>query len=103
EDGIRDFHVTGVQTCALPICVLDPACGSGHFLLYAFDLLAGDPTRSFFGIYEEAWRAEAAPKSEATGRTLKEDYDSELALRRAEIGRASCRARAERRGGVVCG
>src|SRR5690606_39758493 len=23
EDGIRDFHVTGVQTCALPIsCVL---------------------------------------------------------------------------------
>src|SRR5690606_7198320 len=22
EDGIRDFHVTGVQTCALPICIL---------------------------------------------------------------------------------
>src|SRR5690606_40623145 len=22
EDGIRDFHVTGVQTCALPICVV---------------------------------------------------------------------------------
>src|SRR5690606_41181029 len=22
EDGIRDFHVTGVQTCALPICQL---------------------------------------------------------------------------------
>src|SRR5690606_41880112 len=22
EDGIRDFHVTGVQTCALPICHL---------------------------------------------------------------------------------
>src|SRR5690606_39892936 len=21
EDGIRDFHVTGVQTCALPICI----------------------------------------------------------------------------------
>src|SRR5690606_39449911 len=26
EDGIRDFHVTGVQTCALPISA--PACGS---------------------------------------------------------------------------
>src|SRR5690606_39864847 len=25
EDGIRDFHVTGVQTCALPI---SPACYS---------------------------------------------------------------------------
>src|SRR5690606_39529104 len=23
EDGIRDFHVTGVQTCALPISQLD--------------------------------------------------------------------------------
>src|SRR5690606_39781668 len=22
EDGIRDFHVTGVQTCALPILIL---------------------------------------------------------------------------------
>src|SRR5690606_40854037 len=25
EDGIRDFHVTGVQTCALPICTVDDA------------------------------------------------------------------------------
>src|SRR5690606_41518179 len=25
DDGIRDFHVTGVQTCALPIC--PPRCG----------------------------------------------------------------------------
>ena len=35
EDGIRDVAVTGVQTCALPICcpeggtVLDPFGGSG--------------------------------------------------------------------------
>src|SRR5690606_39735180 len=28
EDGIRDFHVTGVQTCALPICTV-----SDHSLL----------------------------------------------------------------------
>src|SRR6266511_2515956 len=26
EDGIRDFHVTGVQTCALPICSKRPRC-----------------------------------------------------------------------------
>src|SRR5690606_40843388 len=27
EDGIRDFHVTGVQTCALPIFLrFNPAC-----------------------------------------------------------------------------
>src|SRR5690606_40345811 len=24
EDGIRDFHVTGVQTCALPISIEGP-------------------------------------------------------------------------------
>src|SRR5476649_1222654 len=36
EDGIRDHCVTGVQTCALPICIArvlrfeasEPACGS---------------------------------------------------------------------------
>src|SRR5690606_3652315 len=36
EDGIRDFHVTGVQTCALPISAMSiptdgdqsPACGT---------------------------------------------------------------------------
>src|SRR5690606_39579174 len=26
EDGIRDFHVTGVQTCALPICGSEEDC-----------------------------------------------------------------------------
>src|SRR5690606_15405810 len=34
EDGIRDFHVTGVQTCALPICAgLDVARASGHMVV----------------------------------------------------------------------
>jgi hypothetical protein len=46
--------------------VLDPACGSGHFLLYCFDL--------FLVIYEEAWADVNAPQSEATGRTLKDEY-----------------------------
>ena len=52
--------------------VLDPACGSGHFLLYAFDLL--------LIIYEEAWDDPAAPKSAATGRTLRHDYPTLEAL-----------------------
>src|SRR5690606_40710203 len=31
EDGIRVFHVTGVQTCALPICrARPPSCGGGR-------------------------------------------------------------------------
>src|SRR5690606_8303458 len=29
EDGIRDFHVTGVQTCALPISSPSPASARG--------------------------------------------------------------------------
>src|SRR5690606_40529915 len=29
EDGIRDFHVTGVQTCALPILNATSATSSG--------------------------------------------------------------------------
>src|SRR5690606_39590994 len=30
EDGIRDFHVTGVQTCALPILAAAPTDVSGE-------------------------------------------------------------------------
>jgi hypothetical protein len=58
--------------------VLDPACGSGHFLLYAFDLL--------LAIYEEAHSDAESPKSEATGKTLAADYPSVDALRRAVPG-----------------
>jgi hypothetical protein len=56
--------------------ILDPACGSGHFLLYSFDLL--------LVIYEEAWSVQkTASKSEATGRTLRDDYPNLDDLRRA--------------------
>src|SRR5690606_29621684 len=30
EDGIRDFHVTGVQTCALPICLCSGVKWKSH-------------------------------------------------------------------------
>lgn len=58
--------------------VLDPACGSGHFLLYAFDLL--------LAIYEEAYADPDSPRSEATGHTLAEDYPSVDAFRGAVPG-----------------
>jgi hypothetical protein len=57
---------------------LDPACGSGHFLLYAFDL--------FIAIYQEAHADPESPKSEATGNTIAEDYPSIDALRNAIPG-----------------
>src|SRR5690606_39923610 len=37
EDGIRDFHVTGVQTCALPISSVraaSAAAGGGRYPCY---------------------------------------------------------------------
>lgn len=54
--------------------ILDPACGSGHFLLYCFGLLQR--------IYEEAWEDGAQPLSEVTGKKLRSDYLTIEALRR---------------------
>lgn len=58
--------------------VLDPACGSGHFLLYAFDLL--------LATYGEAYVDPESPTSEATGKTLAEDYPTLDALQKAVPG-----------------
>jgi hypothetical protein len=53
--------------------ILDPACGSGHFLLYTFDLL--------LTLYEEAWLDEGAVASTGNGHTLRADYPELAALR----------------------
>src|SRR5690606_40689440 len=37
EDGIRDFHVTGVQTCALPICATRSVDGQTQVAGLYFD------------------------------------------------------------------
>jgi hypothetical protein len=55
--------------------VLDPACGSGHFLLCAFDLL--------LTIYEEAHADPKSPRSEVTGKTLADDFATLEDLRKA--------------------
>jgi hypothetical protein len=60
------------------IKILDPACGSGHFLLYAFDLLEA--------IYEESWQDDASPPSVGTGLALREDYPELGQLYRALPG-----------------
>lgn len=55
--------------------ILDPACGSGHFLLYTFDLL--------ITIYEEAWADAGAASFKETSTQLRADYQSLDDLRRA--------------------
>src|SRR5690606_39515861 len=47
EDGIRDFHVTGVQTCALPIYVIALV-----FLLFDVELIFVFPWATVFGSRE---------------------------------------------------
>jgi len=66
--------------------ILDPACGSGHFLLYCFDLL--------LTIYEEAWHDEESPPAKdvpgpdgkSPAKALHEDYETIDALREAVPG-----------------
>src|SRR5690606_39973170 len=42
EDGIRDFHVTGVQTCALPICALNKKGVAAFVLKYRLNQTPAD-------------------------------------------------------------
>jgi hypothetical protein len=58
--------------------ILDPACGSGHFLLYTFTL--------WLTIYREAWEDPDAPAGEVTGRSLRDDCPDQGALHRALPG-----------------
>jgi hypothetical protein len=58
--------------------ILDPACGSSHFLLYCFDLL--------LTIYAEAWADSQSPPSQVTDKSLREDYPDEASLRLALPG-----------------
>src|SRR5690606_40594681 len=80
EDGIRDFHVTGVQTCALPISSVNVASGSS--------------TDSSSGSHS-AQRAEVKPVSPARISAISGPPLLTCAASPSQIGRASCRERVE--------
>src|SRR5690625_6783993 len=51
EDGIRDGHVTGVQTCALPICfALNRLISFGMILILSFLLVSSLIAEAVLGI-----------------------------------------------------
>src|SRR5436309_7403725 len=83
EDGIRDFHVTGVQTCALPICSSRSDAGGKP---------ASAPCRS-----AGARRASPGTRTHLAGASGARSGAAGAAARswHAEIGRASCRERVE--------
>src|SRR5690606_39431610 len=93
EDGIRYFHVTGVQTCALPICdpdrprhLLD---GGGNERAYDFEQL---PSAQNWGLYIE---------NSIKGLLGSKKYNANIGVRAdiqngyftLQIGRASCSER----------
>src|SRR5437763_16258813 len=82
EDGIRDTSVTGVQTCALPICSRCRRCSSAG----AWSCNGGTQSGATISV----------PLGGAVTCTLTNDDDSpSLKLVKTEIGRASCRERGE--------
>src|SRR5690606_40370823 len=81
EDGIRDFHVTGVQTCALPICL---------------SRKAGQRPGPQAGVGSSSC-TETSDFPIGTSIDVLPDFERnlfEFALK-PEIGRASCRERVE--------
>src|SRR5439155_4303071 len=97
EDGIRDGHVTGVQTCALPIfsraCRKVPATSTipvslrqnfPRWLRADLPLLAGDSPDEFM---------------DRSGDRIRNRLLVQTNIRHDKIGRASCRERVETAGG----
>src|SRR5690606_40872109 len=83
EDGIRDFHVTGVQTCALPIY----GCRAGPAGAWPAGLPPPSRRRVEGRSVDLAWRyCNAEPLIKAKAACPKAHV---------KIGRASCRERVE--------
>src|SRR5690606_39535958 len=98
EDGIRDFHVTGVQTCALPILQtaseflanrrlvdfvltangVDPETVTNDFMKQVFASDLSDP-ESFVNLQDEIGRASCRERVEdaAVGGAVQEHEDGE--------------------------
>src|SRR5690606_40074671 len=81
EDGIRDFHVTGVQTCALPIFMCPHRAGN------------------LSGSHEPLSQSQSPSRSLQTHHTLTSIVQKATAIppckpsSQQQIGRASCRER----------
>src|SRR5690606_40093347 len=80
EDGIRDFHVTGVQTCALPI-----SKDAGKIAGLEVLRLVNEPTAAALAYGLDKKKDETIAVFDFGGGT----FDISI----LEIGRASCRER----------
>src|SRR5437660_2237289 len=90
EDGIRDGHVTGVQTCALPISARRDARRARHGRDHARAADHGDAVRRLPRGLPRSDRAAAARRRDLRRNPHHLGY---LPAMLPEIGRASCRER----------
>src|SRR5690606_40382527 len=88
EDGIRDFHVTGVQTCALPI--YDQTSYKAVAGLYE-NLEKTDDWRRW--VTERSANESIKPQYRADAFVALAAKQNTCANEISEIGRASCRER----------
>src|SRR5690606_39910677 len=95
EDGIRDFHVTGVQTCALPISsqsVAWPAAVLNTIIADSLDHIATTLEKK---IGKDPSDAKLRGAVEALLQEIVTAH--KRVIFNGEIGRASCRESGERR------
>src|SRR5690606_40486670 len=93
EDGIRDFHVTGVQTCALPISATGRLSSINPNLQnIPIRTARGREIRKAFVPRDEDHVLLSADYSQIELRLMAAFSGDESML---EIGRASCRERVE--------
>src|SRR5204863_5631428 len=91
EDGIRDLYVTGVQTCALPICtILDRLLALNH-QRYADEVKAGLHDKKSSKTKKP--KAKRAPVGQPTEKEFQ--FEPGMALPRSEERRVGkeCRSR----------
>src|SRR5690606_39539326 len=89
EDGIRDFHVTGVQTCALPISLARTGRYSHPGFLAAYGEWQFSRLEDF-APYGEIWAPYYTCHKIMAGLL---DAHELTGSDQAQIGRASCRER----------
>src|SRR5690606_40092987 len=100
EDGIRDFHVTGVQTCALPISGTQPLHDMPE------PLSMEKPVPEFPSGFETDFRAVEPIGTRASGSSGVSQATTSArgalgeGAATVEIGRAACRERGENEEGA---
>src|SRR5207253_5075662 len=95
EDGIRDGHVTGVQTCALPIFYRST---TSVVALCASTLTISRPSRFARTSCAARGHVPSTQRRRTASTVTRWKATTCGSCRGSEIGRASCRERGEKRG-----